>query len=94
VDIADPLCKQMIVRQSGDELLILDLMANRVHQLNRTASIVWNLRAEGWEAEAIAAEFTQRFEVDEQRAHRDVVDTLELMGSRGLFRQGGGVGLG
>ena len=32
----------LIVRASGDELLVLDTRADRIHQLNATASLIWS----------------------------------------------------
>ena len=78
----------MVVREVDGELLVLDTRANRIHQLNSTASLIWRRLREGREPDAIAAELAVEFDVDAVTALRDVTETLsqfralELLGTR------------
>ncbi len=54
------------------EVVVLDHANERIHQLNTTAGFVWNRLDGSMSAERVAAELTQHFEVDEQRALTDV----------------------
>jgi hypothetical protein len=54
------------------EVVVLDHANERIHQLNATAGFIWS-RLDGKRTiERVAAEMTQEFDVDEQRALADV----------------------
>jgi hypothetical protein len=54
------------------EVVLLDHTNERIHQLNATASFIWS-RLDGRKTiERVAAEMTQEFDVDEQKALADV----------------------
>src|SRR5919109_1068942 len=66
-------------RPVDEEMVILDRARGLVHQLNRTASFIWE-RCNGQHTPSeIAAQLCQIFEVDEQDASRDVVATIEQL---------------
>jgi len=66
----------LIVREIEGEIVVLDTSSNFVHQLNRTASMIWRMQAEGASAEEIASALTCEFAVDEATAQSDVEETL------------------
>lgn len=68
--------ESITVREIDGEILVLDMRSNQVHQLNRTASFIWNRCGEGLMPEAIAAALVREFEVDDETARRDVEETL------------------
>jgi len=54
----------LMVREVDGELLLLDTSSNRIHQLNRTASFIWQRCDDvGSEAE-LAAELAVEFDVE------------------------------
>ena len=55
----------VLVREFDGEIVILDTRSNRVHQLNRTAALIWKRCREPTTPEAITAALTAEFEVDE-----------------------------
>ncbi|NML16623.1 PqqD family protein [Azohydromonas caseinilytica] len=75
----------MIVREVDGELLVLDTASNHIHQLNRTASIVWRMCREGADPPAIAAALAADFTVDEALALADVQQTLQQLASLNLL---------
>ena len=89
----------LVVREIDDETVILDTEKSLVHQLNRTASLVWRMERQGLEPESMAVTFAQEFEVDELRALHDVratlqkLESLSLLSARGMTaaesREGG-----
>lgn len=75
----------MVVREVDGEILVLDTVSNRIHQLNRTASIVWRMTGKGALPHTVAAALTAEFEVDEQTALDDVVEILARLRSLNLL---------
>lgn len=67
---------EVIVRDIDGEILILDRVADRVHQLNVTASFIWRLHAEGLQPAAIAEAFAAEFGTDVDTATQDTRNTL------------------
>ena len=89
----------LVVREIDGETVILDTEKSLVHQLNRTASLVWRMERQGLGPETMAVTFAQEFEVDELRALQDVraalqrLESLSLLSARGITaaqnREGG-----
>jgi len=61
----------LMIEEVGDEVLVLNQNAGRIHQFNYTAGIVWRGLMNGDGIEAITAAIVDRFEVPEARARRD-----------------------
>jgi hypothetical protein len=66
-------------RAIGDDLLLLNTDTRRIHQLNATASFIWRCCEGSASAEEIAHLMVAKFAVDEHKALRDVVDTLNRL---------------
>ena len=79
--------ESVMVREVDGEILVLDTLSNQVHQLNRTASLIWRLFGEEASPEAIAAALTAEFAVDEQTALNDVLETLRRLRSLNLLTE-------
>ena len=74
----------LMIRKLGDELLVLDTDRDQVHQLNATASLIWELNEAGVPAEEIAERLASTFEVVHSQAEADVETTLAAFRERGL----------
>jgi hypothetical protein len=74
-----------MIRDIDGEIVVLDTRANQIHQLNRTASIIWRLYDAGGSPETIAAVLTREYEVEHETARMDVVETLSRCQSLGLI---------
>jgi hypothetical protein len=66
----------LAIRDLGDELLVLDIKRNRIHQLNRTASFIWHNCEGPSSVEDIAAAMVQAFDVANDTAMADVERVL------------------
>lgn len=66
----------LTAREFGDEFVLLDTSSNRIHQFNRTASLIWRL-CDCASPESIAAELVREYDVHEEQALSDVVRTLD-----------------
>ena len=65
----------ILVREVGQELLLLDTELDQIHQLNPTAKFIWQ-RCEGKSTEEIAQLLMVDFDVDFKVARQDVARTL------------------
>jgi hypothetical protein len=74
------------VRIVDGETVVLDLRLNQIHQLNATATHVWE-RCDGrHDVNDIAAQLVGRFEVDEATATSDAAALLEQFARAGLLQ--------
>ena len=67
------------MREIGPEVLLLDTELDQIHQLNQTASFIWGRLVEPASAEEIAASVADEFDVEEQIALQEVVQTLNKL---------------
>ena len=65
-----------ISREVDGEVLVLDGSAQLIHQLNPTASFIWQRAQEGTAALEIATALAEQYDVELETAHRDVAATL------------------
>ena len=77
--------ESLLVREISGEILVLDTRSNQIHQLNRTASFIWRLCSERATPQAIASALATEFEVHEQTALEDVLETLSKLRSLKLL---------
>ncbi|MEP6942066.1 MAG: PqqD family protein [Betaproteobacteria bacterium] len=69
----------LVVREVGADVLVLDLRSEHIHQLNQTASFVWH-NCEGASSPAAIAELLAfQFDVGQDIAIQDVQRTLEML---------------
>lgn len=67
------------VRVVDGELVILDRDAQKIHQLNSTASFVWNRLVEESDLDEVARELSRHFDVEESAALDDVRRIVEKL---------------
>jgi len=75
----------VIARVVGEEALLLDTEAQRIHQLNATASFIWAHCERAQSAEALAALLAAAFEVNHATALRDVSEVVGKLHALGLL---------
>ena len=71
--------KSLSVQSVDQELLILDEDSGLIHQLNQTATLIWRKSGEGLSPQAMAQLLAENYEIGEDVARRDVVETLEKL---------------
>lgn len=69
----------MVVREVGDECLVLDLAADRIHQLNATASFIWHNFDRAPTPDAMAQLLAFEFDVAQDTAISDVRKTFDAL---------------
>jgi hypothetical protein len=65
------------VKQVGGDTLVLDDQAGEIHQLNQTASLVWQLCDGKTSKEIIVRRMAETFDVDPNDAERDVTAVID-----------------
>ena len=68
--------QNVMVRDIDREVLLLDTESNQIHQLNLTASFIWRKCDEARSTEEMAKLLVQEFDVEEDIALRDVIETV------------------
>lgn len=66
----------VMVRQVGEELVVLDTESNQIHQLNRTALFIWQKCDEIRSSEGIAKLLATEYDISYGVAEVDVIQTL------------------
>jgi hypothetical protein len=66
----------VMVREVDSEFLLLDTEFNLIHKLNQTASFIWQTIDKVHSTVEIARLLANEYEVEEDVAIRDVVETL------------------
>ena len=79
----------LLVQESGDDVLVLDREADKIHQLNQTATFIWRHIEETQTADKMAELLVEAFEVERQVAIRDVRETLNALRVLKLVQEGG-----
>jgi len=69
----------------GDEMLILDLQADVIHQLNATASWIFEQCDGHTTIETLVEDLSRAYELDRARVDADVRDTLAQLRSLSLI---------
>jgi hypothetical protein len=68
--------QNVMVRDIDREVLLLDTESNQIHQLNPTASFIWRKCGEARSTEEMAKLLVQEFDVEEDIALRDAIETV------------------
>ena len=75
----------LIVRRTGDELLILDTVKDQIHQLNPSAAFVWEKLDEGLSDGDISRLLSVEFDIDDEVARSDVAAAVTRFRALGLI---------
>lgn len=67
------------------EMVVMDKESEQIHQLNQTASFIWQLCDGNHDQQQIAEELAEAFEIDADTAEADVADTLKKLEEIGLL---------
>jgi hypothetical protein len=72
-------------RRFEDEMILLDLAAGEYFSLDAVGTLVWGGFAAGRSAREVAAQVVQEFDVELDRALKDVLTLADELVSRGLL---------
>ena len=75
----------IFAQEVDNEILILDRKANKIHQLNDTASFIWKQSDGSNTISSIIESLVSVFEVSTEEAEKDVLDTIRLFQENNLL---------
>ncbi len=76
----------LTVQNVENEVLLLDVTANNIHQLNASATLVWQHCTGDQDADQLAALLADHFDVDAATARADIDTILQQLLSLNLIR--------
>ena len=75
-------------RTVGDEVVVLDLASSTYVSVNAVGTAVWPLLVDGTTRDALVAAVVERFDVDEERAGRDLDAFVGQLDAAKLLERG------
>jgi hypothetical protein len=82
------LADNVVWREVGAEVVILDLTSNNYFGLNSIGSRVWHLIAQNRPIDEIVTTLLGEFDVDAEQLQADIQELIEQLESKGLLIQG------
>ncbi|MBE2195914.1 MAG: PqqD family protein [Rhodospirillales bacterium] len=76
----------LVVREVGDELLVLDTEGDLVHRLNPSATLIWRWSSAGASIQEIVKKLATMFEVSAETAKRDAEEMVTRLRELSLIR--------
>ena len=77
----------VVSRRLNDQVVLVNLRDNRIYELNRTGSRLWELLPEVDAPEELVARLRAEFDVEEAELSGEVDSVLRLLLSQGLITQ-------
>lgn len=74
----------VVGRRLDDRFVVVNLRTNRIYELNRTASVLWELLETGTPPSALESEMLERFDVDRDVLRDEIDSLMRLMTDAGL----------
>ena len=75
----------LVARDVDGEILILDTVSDRVHQLNQSASLIWRCIERELSPQDTAKELAEAFGLGSDQAQRDVNDAISQLKALNLI---------
>jgi Coenzyme PQQ synthesis protein D (PqqD) len=68
-----------VANRVGEQMVLVHLSTDRIFELNRTASRIWELLTEGKDPETIQKSLAQEFDISEMLAAQEVSELLKSL---------------
>ena len=76
---------EVVSRKLGDRLVVVDLRSNRIYELNRTASRIWELLDDGSDKTELEETLLKEFDVERSVLSQEIDRTIAQFSSEGLI---------
>jgi len=84
-DIVKLRADDVVWRQVGDEVMILDTASSEYLSVNRTGAVLWPLLLEGCTRQGLATALVEQFQLDEATASADAGNFLASLAALKLI---------
>jgi predicted transcriptional regulator len=74
----------VVGRRLEDRFVVVNLRTNRIYELNRTASALWELLEAGADVSELEAKMSERFDVTPDELRHEVDQVMRRMRDAGL----------
>lgn len=74
----------VVGRRLDDRFVVVNLRTNRIYELNRTASVLWDLLEAGTDPSELENEMLTRFDVDPDVLRAEIDGLMQVMTDAGL----------
>jgi hypothetical protein len=78
------LSPDVVGRRVDDRFVVVNLRTNRIYELNRTASALWELLGSGADTSEVEAGMRERFEVEPEVLHGEIESAMNVLTQAGL----------
>ena len=89
--VSPPRRTDVVEEELDGEVILFDPRSGNTYRMNQTALAVWRSCNGRTTTREIAAQFTQKYEVEFETAHDDVEQLVAFFGQSGLLNLGGAV---
>jgi len=79
----------LIFREIDGEVVIIGDDGRHIHMLNETATLIWNCGDKKTSVEQIISKMCDEYDVDEDTASQDVLETIKSLSDKKLIRISG-----
>jgi hypothetical protein len=76
----------IIFREIDGEIVIIADDGRHIHMLNETATLIWSCSNKRTSVEKIISKMCEEYDVDEDTASSDVLETIQLMAENNLIQ--------
>jgi hypothetical protein len=80
---------QVLARRLPGGTVLVDLESNRIFELNETGARIWDCVSEGLDQTEVLRRLVDEFEVEADRAARELEELLTALAGAGLIRKDG-----
>ena len=77
---------KLIFREIDGEVVIIANDGSHIHMLNETATLIWNCSNKRTSVRQIITEVCEQYNVDQDTASRDVLETIKSLSEKNLIR--------
>ena len=78
--------REVLAKRVDDEIVLVHLETNRIYELNRTASFLWDALEAGSTQAELEQRLAQEFDVEREQSAREIEELLRHLTSERLIR--------
>jgi len=77
----------IVWRKIDDTIFIIDPLNEKIHELNETASIIFEMIIKNKKIDEIEKEILKEYDVDEKECRKDILDIISELKDKGVISE-------